>query len=50
MDNPRMKNMKPLKELFSFHYKHFLNIYFSLDESYCCQTFCQKFNGFLDEK
>ena len=31
--NPNMKNLKPSKELFSYH-KYFLKAFFSMDRSY----------------
>ena len=41
--NPKMKNLKPLKELFSSYYKNFLKIFLSLNMScFCLKRFSQK--------
>ena len=50
--NLKMKNLKPLKELFLSYYKHNLKI-FLMDVSYYCLTrFCRKnvFNSLFDKE
>ena len=50
--NPKMKNLKFLKEPFSCYYKQFFKKLFSTNKTYIAwQDFARKlFSGFLDKK